>query len=187
MELVSGGDLGDYLKNNQPYLKPKKLVKLCRDACAGLAYLEEKKCIHRDVAARNCLVTEQVSVKITDFGMSREEEDGVYSVSGRMKSIPMKWTAPEAMNYGQYTHASDVWSFGVLSWEVFNFGKAPYPRMTNQKARDEVERGYRMPCPGGCPEQYYDQVMTECWRYQAEQRPNFHSLLHTIDSIIKLL
>lgn len=183
MELVPGGDLGKYLKQNEHVLSAKQLVKMCSDACAGLGYLEEKKCIHRDVAARNCLVDNDGTVKITDFGMSREEEDGVYSVSGGMKQIPIKWTAPEAMNYGRYTSASDVWSFGVLVWEVFSFGRIPYPGQTNTQARESVERGERMMSPKGCPDRMYNDVMLQCWKHDENSRLRFAELLKTIKSI----
>nr|CAB3245778.1 tyrosine-protein kinase Fer [Phallusia mammillata] len=185
MELVMGGDLLKFLKASRYRLYENQLLQMCRDACAGLAYLEEKKCIHRDVAARNCLITETNSVKITDFGMSREEEDGVYSVSGGMKQIPMKWTAPESMNYGKFTFASDVWSFGVLSWEIFSYGGTPYVKMTNQEARDRVEGGYRMPSPTQCPNKYYTDVMMACWQYEPRNRPTFADNLRTIDYIMR--
>ena len=128
---------------------------MCLDASAGMQYLESKNCIHRDLAARNCLVGEGNVVKISDFGMSREEEE--YTVSDGLKQvrylrtysnffpektlnpmiihlniytfsfqIPIKWTAPEALNYGKYTSLCDVWSFGVLCWEIFSKGGTPY-------------------------------------------------------------
>nr|XP_009858066.1 tyrosine-protein kinase Fer isoform X1 [Ciona intestinalis] len=187
MEFVSGGDLVKYLKQNQHELCPRHLVQFCHDACMGLAYLEDKKCIHRDVAARNCLVSDDLVVKITDFGMSREEEDGVYSVNGHMKNIPMKWTAPEAMNFGTFTSASDVWSFSILSWEIFNFGALPYPRMTNHSAKERVEKGYRMPQPPECPSSYYTEVMQRCWEYEPKQRPKFAEIVVTIDRIMRTL
>ncbi|XP_077975160.1 tyrosine-protein kinase Fer-like isoform X1 [Styela clava] len=183
MELVPGGDLTKHLKKSVNMLQSKQLVKMCMDSCSGLNYLEEKKCIHRDVAARNCLITDDGVVKITDFGMSREEEDGVYSVSGGMKQIPIKWTAPEAMNYGTYTHASDVWSFGVLVWEIFSYGKVPYPGQTNTQAREGIERGQRMQNPHGCPDRMYNDVMLKCWDAEPTRRPKFAELLKIIKAI----
>ncbi|KAG8575403.1 hypothetical protein GDO81_009542 [Engystomops pustulosus] len=100
MELVQGGDFLTFLRNDGPRLKTKELIRMSENASAGMEYLESKRCIHRDLAARNCLVTEKNVLKISDFGMSREEADGVYSSTGGMKQIPVKWTAPEALNYG---------------------------------------------------------------------------------------
>ncbi|KAH1184316.1 hypothetical protein KIL84_014932 [Mauremys mutica] len=100
MELVQGGDFLTFLRSEGQQLKVKELLKMTANAAAGMEYLESKHCIHRDLAARNCLVTEKNSLKISDFGMSREEEDGIYASTGGMKQIPVKWTAPEALNYG---------------------------------------------------------------------------------------
>ncbi|MEE6503413.1 hypothetical protein FKM82_004821 [Ascaphus truei] len=100
MELVQGGDFLTFLRNEGNKPKVKELIKMTENAAAGMDYLESKHCIHRDLAARNCLVTDKNVLKISDFGMSREEEGGVYSSTGGMKQIPVKWTAPEALNYG---------------------------------------------------------------------------------------
>nr|KAF6489448.1 FER tyrosine kinase [Molossus molossus] len=139
MELIPGGDFLSYLRRKKDEIKPKQLVKFALDAASGMSYLESKNCIHRDLAARNCLVGENNVLKISDFGMSRQEDGGVYSSSG-LKQIPIKWTAPEALNYGRYSSESDVWSFGILLWETFSLGVCPYPGMTNQQAREQVER-----------------------------------------------
>ncbi|XP_030620967.1 tyrosine-protein kinase Fes/Fps [Chanos chanos] len=141
MELVQGGDFLSFLRNEGHNLRSNMMIKMAENVASGMEYLESKKCIHRDLAARNCLVAEHSVVKISDFGMSREQEDGVYSATGGMKQIPVKWTAPEALNYGRYTSESDVWSFGVLLWEIFSRGTTPYATMTNQQTRDEIERG----------------------------------------------
>uniref|UniRef100_A0A673ZB50 Tyrosine-protein kinase n=1 Tax=Salmo trutta TaxID=8032 RepID=A0A673ZB50_SALTR len=141
MELVQGGDFLSFLRCEGHNLKSDMLVKMAENVASGMEYLESKKCIHRDLAARNCLVGEQSRVKISDFGMSREQQDGVYSAAGGLKQIPVKWTAPEALNYGRYSTESDVWSFGVLLWETFSRGVTPYTSMSNQQTRDEVEKG----------------------------------------------
>ncbi|XP_011721760.2 tyrosine-protein kinase Fer isoform X1 [Macaca nemestrina] len=182
MELVSGGDFLTFLRRKKDELKLKQLVKFSLDAAAGMLYLESKNCIHRDLAARNCLVGENNVLKISDFGMSRQEDGGVYSSSG-LKQIPIKWTAPEALNYGRYSSESDVWSFGILLWETFSLGVCPYPGMTNQQAREQVERGYRMSAPQNCPEDIF-KIMMKCWDYKPENRPKF-SELHKELTIIK--
>ncbi|XP_036211671.1 tyrosine-protein kinase Fes/Fps isoform X3 [Myotis myotis] len=100
MELVQGGDFLTFLRTEGARLRMKTLLQMVGDAAAGMEYLESKGCIHRDLAARNCLVTEKNVLKISDFGMSREEEDGIYAASGGLRQVPVKWTAPEALNYG---------------------------------------------------------------------------------------
>ncbi|XP_057593750.1 tyrosine-protein kinase Fer isoform X1 [Hippopotamus amphibius kiboko] len=174
MELVPGGDFLSFLRKKKDEIKLKQLVKFSLDAASGMAYLESKNCIHRDLAARNCLVGENNVLKISDFGMSRQEDGGVYSSSG-LKQIPIKWTAPEALNYGRYSSESDVWSFGILLWETFSLGVCPYPGMTNQQAREQVERGYRMSAPQHCPEDIF-KIMMKCWDYKPENRPKFTEL-----------
>ncbi|XP_073089247.1 tyrosine-protein kinase Fer isoform X6 [Manis javanica] len=174
MELIPGGDFLSFLRKKKDDIKLKQLVKFSLDAASGMSYLESKNCIHRDLAARNCLVGENNILKISDFGMSRQEDGGVYSSSG-LKQIPIKWTAPEALNYGRYSSESDVWSFGILLWETFSLGVCPYPGMTNQQAREQVERGYRMSAPQHCPEDIF-KIMMKCWDYKPENRPKFSEL-----------
>uniref|UniRef100_A0AAY4DXB9 Tyrosine-protein kinase n=1 Tax=Denticeps clupeoides TaxID=299321 RepID=A0AAY4DXB9_9TELE len=183
MELVPGGDFLSFLRKKKEDLKAKQLVKFALDAAAGMAYLELKNCIHRDLAARNCLVGDSNLLKISDFGMSRQEDDGIYSSSG-LKQIPIKWTAPEALNYGRYSSESDVWSYGILLWETFSLGMCPYPGMTNQQAREQVEKGYRMSCPQKCPEEVY-KIMQKCWEYKPENRPKFADIQKELASVKK--
>ncbi|XP_062242258.1 tyrosine-protein kinase Fes/Fps [Platichthys flesus] len=184
MELVQGGDFLSFLRQKSQSLTPKILIKMIENVTAGMEYLESKKCIHRDLAARNCLVAEHNVVKISDFGMSRQQEDGVYSAEGGLRQIPVKWTAPEALNYGRYTTESDVWSFGVLLWEAFSMGMSPYTSMSNQQTREEVERGYRMPAPHGCPVEI-SRIMSCCWQYDAKHRPSFKKLRAELTTIQK--
>lgn len=183
MELVPGGDFLSFLRKRKDELKLKQLVRFSLDVAAGMLYLEGKNCIHRDLAARNCLVGENNTLKISDFGMSRQEDGGVYSSSG-LKQIPIKWTAPEALNYGRYSSESDVWSFGILLWETFSLGVCPYPGMTNQQAREQVERGYRMSAPQNCPEEIFT-IMMKCWDYKPENRPKFSELHKELTAIKK--
>ncbi|XP_071424957.1 tyrosine-protein kinase Fes/Fps isoform X4 [Pithys albifrons albifrons] len=151
MELVQGGDFLSFLRSEGPHLRVKELVKMTENAAAGMEYLESKHCIHRDLAARNCLVTERNTLKISDFGMSREEEDGIYASTGGMKQIPVKWTAPEALNYGRYSSESDVWSFGILLWEAFSLGAVPYANLSNQQTREAVEQALSPQVYGSTP------------------------------------
>jgi tyrosine-protein kinase Fer len=173
MEYVAGGALLTFLRKQGVRQPLKTIIKMGEDAAAGMAYLEGRNCLHRDLAARNCLVDSNVTVKISDFGMSREEQE--YVVSCGMKQIPIKWTAPEALNYGTYTSACDVWSYGVLLWEIFSFGSQPYPGLTNSQAREKVDEGYRMPPPENTPDSVY-QLMMRCWDQEPKNRPHFDEI-----------
>uniref|UniRef100_A0A8C8VHP2 Tyrosine-protein kinase n=1 Tax=Pelusios castaneus TaxID=367368 RepID=A0A8C8VHP2_9SAUR len=175
MELVQGGDFLTFLRSEGQQLKVKELLKMTENAAAGMEYLESKHCIHRDLAARNCLVTEKNSLKISDFGMSRQEEDGIYSCTGGLKQIPVKWTAPEALNYGRYSSESDVWSFGILLWEAFSLGAIPYASLSNTQTREAVDQGVRLDPPEQCPEDVY-KLMQRCWEYEPWNRPSFSTI-----------
>uniref|UniRef100_A0A182J4H5 non-specific protein-tyrosine kinase n=2 Tax=Anopheles atroparvus TaxID=41427 RepID=A0A182J4H5_ANOAO len=181
MELVAGGSLLMFLRKNAQTLGQRQLMSMCRDAAAGMRYLESKNCIHRDLAARNCLIGSENIVKISDFGMSREEEE--YIVSGGMKQIPIKWTAPEALNFGKYTSLCDVWSYGILVWEIFSRGDTPYSGMSNSTARERIDEGYRMPSPEGAPPEMY-RLMLKCWSYEAESRPHFDEICSVVDALL---
>ncbi|CAM4531071.1 unnamed protein product [Lepidochelys kempii] len=184
MELVQGGDFLTFLRSEGLQLKAKELLKMTANAAAGMEYLESKHCIHRDLAARNCLVTEKNSLKISDFGMSREEEDGVYASTGGLKQIPVKWTAPEALNYGRYSSDSDVWSFGILLWEAFSLGATPYSHLSNTQTREAIEQGVRLDPPKQCPEDVY-RLMQRCWEYDPRKRPSFSTVHQELVSIRK--
>ncbi|XP_027752938.1 tyrosine-protein kinase Fes/Fps isoform X2 [Empidonax traillii] len=184
MELVQGGDFLSFLRSEGPHLRLKELIRMTENAAAGMEYLESKHCIHRDLAARNCLVTERNTLKISDFGMSREEEDGIYASTGGMKQIPVKWTAPEALNYGRYSSESDVWSFGILLWEAFSLGAIPYANLSNQQTREAVEQGVRLDPPEQCPEEVY-QLMQRCWEYDPHKRPSFSTIHQDLIAIRK--
>ncbi|XP_066095625.1 tyrosine-protein kinase Fes/Fps isoform X3 [Saccopteryx bilineata] len=184
MELVQGGDFLTFLRTEGARLRMKTLLQMVGDAAAGMEYLESKCCIHRDLAARNCLVTEKNVLKISDFGMSREEEDGIYAASGGLRQVPVKWTAPEALNYGRYSSESDVWSFGILLWETFSLGASPYPNLSNQQTREFIEKGGRLPCPELCPDAVF-RLMEQCWAYEPGQRPRFSTIYQELQSIRK--
>ncbi|XP_055324425.1 tyrosine-protein kinase Fer isoform X3 [Sitodiplosis mosellana] len=180
MELVPGGSLLSFLRKNSATLNTKQLIGMCRDAAAGMRYLESKNCIHRDLAARNCLIGYENIVKISDFGMSREEEE--YIVSDGMKQIPIKWTAPEALNFGKYTSLCDVWSYGILMFEIFSKGDTPYAGMSNSRARERIDAGYRMQAPECATPEIY-RLMLKCWEYEPESRPHFDEIHTIVDSL----
>uniref|UniRef100_T1J3P8 Tyrosine-protein kinase n=1 Tax=Strigamia maritima TaxID=126957 RepID=T1J3P8_STRMM len=173
MELVLGGSLLNFVRNNGANLSVLQKLSMSIDCAAGMEYLESKNCIHRDLAARNCLIGKENIVKISDFGMSREEEE--YVVSDGMKQIPIKWTAPEALNFGKYTSLCDVWSYGVLIWEIMSNGNSPYKGISNIKAREMIDSGYRMPAPVDTPDAVYH-LMLRCWEYNCDVRPHFDEI-----------
>ena len=141
-----------------------------------MAYLESVNFIHRDLAARNVLVGENNICKVADFGLARvmKHTEDAYTARQGAK-FPIKWTAPEAAMMSQFSVKSDVWSFGILLAEIITYGRIPYPGMTNAEVLQQVERGYRMPAPPGCPELLY-QIMCDCWRLKPDDRPRFETL-----------
>ncbi|XP_062041048.1 megakaryocyte-associated tyrosine-protein kinase isoform X2 [Lepus europaeus] len=136
----------------------------------GMEYLETKRLVHRDLAARNVLVSEDLVAKVSDFGLAKAERKGLDS-----SRLPVKWTAPEALRQGRFTSKSDVWSFGVLLWEVFSYGRAPYPKMSLKEVSEAVEKGYRMEPPDGCPGPVHA-LMGSCWEAEPARRPPFRKL-----------
>lgn len=170
MEYVPGGSLLSHLRKSKNALPVMKLLQMSLDAACGMMYLEARNCIHRDLAARNCLISNDGQLKIADFGMSREEH--IYELSDKRGQIPIKWTAPEALRTGRYTIKCDVWSYGVLLWEIFTFGDVPYRNWSNQQTRDMIESGYRLPAPDLMPV-WLRTIMNHCWHDEPLNRPSF--------------
>ncbi|KAF5919195.1 hypothetical protein HPG69_003835 [Diceros bicornis minor] len=171
-EFMSKGSLLDFLKEGDgKYLKLPQLVDMAAQIADGMAYIERMNYIHRDLRAANILVGENLVCKIADFGLARLIEDNEYTARQGAK-FPIKWTAPEAALYGRFTIKSDVWSFGILQTELVTKGRVPYPGMVNREVLEQVERGYRMPCPQGCPESLHE-LMNLCWKKDPDERPTF--------------
>ena len=178
-ELMKHGSLLDYLRGDGHSLKLSQLIDMGAQVAAGMAYLEDKNYVHQHLAARNILVGENLICKVANFGLAHVINEDIYEEHTRAK-FPIKWTAPEAAMYNRFTIKSDVWSFGILLFELITYGHFPYPGMNNAQVLEALQTGYRMPCPMGCPEQLY-QIMQECWKDEATSRPTFKTLQHRMD------
>ncbi|XP_065196571.1 ephrin type-B receptor 1-B-like [Sycon ciliatum] len=186
-EFMENGSLDHYLQlqTNENNLKPKELVAMARDAARGMEYLSNMNFIHRDLAARNILVSKTRECKVSDFGLSREaDDDNAYEVKHGGK-LPIRWTAPEAIQFRKFTTASDVWSFGILLWEIMSYGERPYWDWGNSKVMDAItQHKYRLPPPSGCPTIVHA-LMLECWNKDRTQRPTFPQIRTKIERLLE--
>ena len=189
-EFMELGDLNNFLRQNAPqkwgshpsltrsgHFQPKQagltiqqLVNICINIAAGLEYLAQNHFVHRDMATRNCLVSSNLLVKISDFGLSQDIYSTDYFRLGDSELLPIRWMPPESIMYAKFTVQSDIWSFGVVLWEVFSFGVQPYYSLSNEEVVQHVRDGNVMTRPEGCPQEIYD-LMLDCWAMSAEDRP----------------
>ncbi|KAM9355280.1 tyrosine-protein kinase Lck isoform 2-T2 [Pholidichthys leucotaenia] len=179
-EFMENGSLVDFLKTTEgTSLHVNTLIDMAAQVAKGMAFIEQKNYIHRDLRAANILVSQELICKVADFGLARLIEDNEYTAREGAK-FPIKWTAPEAINYGTFSIKSDVWSFGILLTEIVTYGRIPYPGMSNPEVIQNLERGYRMPRPDDCPESLYS-IMCLCWRESPEDRPTFEYLRSVLE------
>uniref|UniRef100_A0A8C7Q690 Tyrosine-protein kinase n=1 Tax=Oncorhynchus mykiss TaxID=8022 RepID=A0A8C7Q690_ONCMY len=173
MEMASVGPLNKFLSTNKDKVTVENIVGLMHQVSMGMKYLEEKNFVHRDLAARNVLLVNQQFAKISDFGLSKAlgADDNYYKARTAGK-WPLKWYAPECMNFHKFSSKSDVWSFGVTMWEAFSYGGKPYKKMKGPEVISFIASGSRMECPSGCPDRMYA-LMKDCWTYKHEDRPGF--------------
>ncbi|XP_055377666.1 ephrin type-B receptor 1-B [Condylostylus longicornis] len=183
-EYMENGSLDTFLRANDGKFQTLQLIGMLRGVASGMSYLSDINYVHRDLAARNVLVNTQLVCKIADFGLSREIENASDAYTTRGGKIPVRWTAPEAIAFRKFTSASDVWSYGVVLWEVMSYGERPYWNWSNQDVIKSIEKGYRLPAPMDCPEALY-QLMLDCWQKQRTHRPTFASIVSTLDNLAR--
>ncbi|XP_063012615.1 ephrin type-A receptor 5 isoform X4 [Melospiza melodia melodia] len=184
-EYMENGSLDTFLKKNDGQFTVIQLVGMLRGIASGMKYLSDMGYVHRDLAARNILINSNLVCKVSDFGLSRVlEDDPEAAYTTRGGKIPIRWTAPEAIAFRKFTSASDVWSYGIVMWEVMSYGERPYWEMTNQDVIKAVEEGYRLPSPMDCPAALY-QLMLDCWQKDRNSRPKFDEIVSILDKLIR--
>ncbi|XP_068433012.1 ephrin type-A receptor 7 isoform X4 [Clinocottus analis] len=185
IEYMENGSLDGFLRKHDGQFTVIQLVGMLRGIAAGMRYLSDMGYVHRDLAARNILVNSNLVCKVSDFGLSRvidDDPDAVYTTTGG--KIPVRWTAPEAIQYRKFTSASDVWSYGIVMWEVMSYGERPYWDMSNQDVIKAIEEGYRLPAPMDCPPGLH-QLMLDCWQKDRAERPKFDQIVGILDKMIR--
>ncbi|XP_060592514.1 insulin-like peptide receptor [Ruditapes philippinarum] len=188
MELMQQGDLKNFLRLHRPDEEDnngrqppslKQILQMAGEIADGMAYLADKKFVHRDLAARNCMVGEDMIVKIGDFGMTRDIYETDYYRKGSRGLLPVRWMAPESLKDGVFTSMTDVWSYGVVLWEMATLAAQPYQGLSNEEVLRYVASAKIMDTPERCPTKLYD-LMVKCWRYRPKQRPTFKEIIELL-------
>ncbi|XP_020300058.1 tyrosine-protein kinase transmembrane receptor Ror isoform X2 [Pseudomyrmex gracilis] len=190
-EYMTQGDLHEFLichsprsdvplnNSNGKILEQPEFLHIALQIASGMEYLASHHYVHRDLAARNCLVGDNLTVKISDFGLSRDIYSSDYYRVQSKSLLPVRWMPPESILYGKFTTESDVWSFGVVLWEIYSYGLQPYYGYNNQEVIDMIRSRQLLPCPEDCPTMIYS-LMIECWHEVANRRPQFPEIHHRL-------
>ncbi|GFY37051.1 insulin receptor [Trichonephila inaurata madagascariensis] len=188
MELMGKGDLKAYLRSRRPdneenignHIVPpptlSEILQMAVEIADGMTYLAAKKFVHRDLAARNCMVSDDLTVKIGDFGMTRDIYETDYYRKGGKGLLPVRWMAPECLKDGLFSSQSDVWSYGVVLWEMATLASQPYQGLANEQVLHFVISGGKMSKPENCPAKLYA-IMELCWAKNPKARPTFTELI----------
>jgi len=186
MELMALGDLKTFLRESRNIVPSpitlSRIYLMAGQIADGMAYLEASKFVHRDLAARNCMLTENITVKIGDFGMARDIYEMDYYRKENKGLLPVRWMAPESLEYGIFTSKSDVWSYGVVLWEIASLAEQPYQGLANEEVLQFVLRGDLLKKPDSCPQVLYN-LMLLCWQKRAVNRPSFLRLVEIIEAV----
>ncbi|KAH8337342.1 hypothetical protein KR059_007519, partial [Drosophila kikkawai] len=202
MELMKKGDLKSYLRAHRPEERDEammayltrigvtgnvqpptysRIYQMAIEIADGMAYLAAKKFVHRDLAARNCMVAEDLTVKIGDFGMTRDVYETDYYRKGTKGLLPVRWMSPESLRDGVYSSASDVFSFGVVLWEMATLAAQPYQGFSNEQVLRFVIEGGVMERPENCPDLLH-RLMQRCWHHRPNARPSFLDIIAYLET-----
>ena len=183
LEYCCYGDLRNHLLAKGATIAIATKLLWCSQLASALAYLETLNFVHRDIAARNILLYSESKIKLSDFGLTRETTENLYTSEKRSK-LPIKWMAPESIERLVFSTKSDVWSFGVTAWEIFNNGNKPYSNVINGEVFQMLERGNRLSMPAQCPPSLYN-LLTKCWSFEPGNRPKCSEIKMIISEIIE--
>ncbi|VDM41262.1 unnamed protein product [Toxocara canis] len=187
MELMKKGNLRDYLRSRRPCAEEnldnlpiptnREYIRWAAQIADGMAYLESIKFCHRDLAARNCMVSADDTVKIGDFGMARDIYYHEYYKPTGKRLMPVRWMAPESLKDGKFTMKSDVWSYGIVLYEMLTLAQQPYSGIGNEEVFNYIGVSRRILArPTDCPDFWYD-LMVQCWKYDPRDRPDFAQIV----------
>uniref|UniRef100_A0AAR2J6U4 Ephrin type-A receptor 10 n=1 Tax=Pygocentrus nattereri TaxID=42514 RepID=A0AAR2J6U4_PYGNA len=184
VECMTNGALDSFLRKHEGQLSVLQLVDLLSGVASGMKYLTEMGFVHRRLAAHKVLVNSSLVCKVSGFRPLQEDKiEAIYTTLHGGKSVVL-WTAPEAIQYHRYSSASDVWSFGIVMWEVMSFGERPYWDMGNQDVIKAIEDGFRLPAPLNCPPSLH-QLMLDCWQKERTERPSFAQIHSALSKTIR--
>ncbi|KAK6187913.1 hypothetical protein SNE40_005834 [Patella caerulea] len=175
---------GSYENETGVVLTIRDLLSFAWQTTRGMEYLSQMKLVHRDLAARNILMTTGKQLKISDFGLSRDVYEADTYLKMSKGRLPVKWMAPESLYAQIYTAKSDIWSFGVVLWEIVTLGANPYPGIPPERLFNLLKTGYRMDRPDDCPDELYA-IMQKCWKAKPEDRPSFAALSYILDRMLQ--
>lgn len=188
MEMVKGGALDVHLQKDSGQISKRKRLRYSIGAAKGLEYLHRNDCLHRDVAARNCLVGDG-EVKLSDFGLSRELSNRAknYTLKDMKQRLPIRWLAPEVLSTGTFTKKSDVYSFGVLLWEIYMDGQSPYADMSAVEVTASVLAGYRLSAPDKMPRGVRVIMTKQCFPGNPDERSRMSEIRPALEDVLQQL